>query len=416
MINQQFNKNGELGDLNNIHHIYLGKAGSHSYGTNTATSDEDFRGIFVASKEFLTTPFYSRNEYRDPSQKDHVSYEVAKFIKLYTQGNPNIVELLWTDDNDILYRTPEYDLLRQHRLELLSTNVAFSFSGYALSQLKAMKSQNKWENNPQSIEPPRQIDYVKLVVNFTPDKLFSINLEDFHKNHRLVHYGGHIYGLYNEQGYSPFNDKNFNLNVNSDEFEHTTSNGERKTPLHIVKFNIEEYKRDLEVWSNYWAWRNLKNKKIQLFTLIQNELLTRDTDVNDLIDTDIHTVVEQENMAEFIKTVKTSTLNELLHLCKRHFDFSEVGADMKHGMHLVRLLRMGVEVLRDGVINVKRPDAKELLEIRNGAWTYEQLIEYGEEQNRLIKELYAPKSVLNKKPNVKLAAKLLLDIQNKVWY
>ncbi len=417
MISQQFNKAGVLGDLDNIHHIYLGKAGSHSYGTNTPTSDEDFRGIFVASQEFLTTPFYSRNEYHDPSQKDHVSYELAKFVKLYTQGNPNIVELLWTDDNDILYRTPEYDLLRSHRVELLSSNVAHSFAGYALSQLKAMKNQSKWENNPQSIEPPRQIDYVKMVVNFTPDKLFSINLEDYHKHHRLVHYGGHIYGLYSEHGYSPFNDKNFNLNVNSDEFEHTTLDGQRKTPSHIVKFNIEEYKRDLEVWTKYWEWRNLKNKKIQLYTMIQHELLSRtNTDESELIDTDIHKTIEQENMNEYIKTVKTSTLNDLLHLCKRHFDFSTVGTDMKHGMHLVRLLRMGVECLRDGVINVKRPDAKELLEIRNGSWTYEQLIEYGEEQNRLIKEVYYPSSVLNKKPNIKLAAKLLLDIQNKTWF
>ena len=71
--------------------IYLGRAGSISYGTNTPTSDEDFRGIFVADKKFIRTPFYKQNEYRHPDQKDSVSYELNKFMLLYTECNPNIL-------------------------------------------------------------------------------------------------------------------------------------------------------------------------------------------------------------------------------------------------------------------------------------------------------------------------------------
>ena len=37
---------------------------------------------------------------------------------------------------------------------------------------------------------------------------------------------------------------------------------------------------------------------------------------------------------------------------------------------------MGIEALRDEEIVVKRPDAKELLEIRAGAWTYEEVVAY----------------------------------------
>jgi predicted nucleotidyltransferase len=48
----------------------------------------------------------------------------------------------------------------------------------------------------------------------------------------------------------------------------------------------------------------------------------------------------------------------------------------KHAMHLVRLLRMGMEILRGEGVQVFRPDREELLEIRNGAWTYEQLVDY----------------------------------------
>ena len=226
--------------------IFNANLGSHAYGTNTSTSDMDYRGIFVNSME-ENTPFFYKSHFTDNTKKDSMSYEIGNFLKMYSNGNPNIIELLWVDEGNILYADENYELLRKNRVELLTTKVAHSFAAYGLSQMKQMRSQNKFENNPQSIEPPRQIDYVKMVVNFTPDKSFSINLEDYHKHHRLVHYGGHIYGLYSEHGYSPFNDKNFNLNVNSDEFEHTTLDGQRKTPSHIVKFNIEEYKRDLEV-------------------------------------------------------------------------------------------------------------------------------------------------------------------------
>jgi len=49
------------------------------------------------------------------------------------------------------------------------------------------------------------------------------------------------------------------------------------------------------------------------------------------------------------------------------------GYDTKHGMHLVRLLRMAVEILEAGKVVVRRPDRDELLAIRDGAWSYDDL-------------------------------------------
>ena len=60
------------------------------------------------------------------------------------------------------------------------------------------------------------------------------------------------------------------------------------------------------------------------------------------------------------------------------------GYDTKHAQHLVRLLRMGVEILRDGEVRVRRPDADELRRIRAGAWAYDELIERAE---RLAEEV-----------------------------
>ena len=83
-------------------------------------------------------------------------------------------------------------------------------------------------------------------------------------------------------------------------------------------------------------------------------------------------------------------------------------------MHLVRLLRMGYEAVTEGVIRVKRPDAEELLSIRNGAWTYDQIVEYAEDMNSLV-ETAVDRSDLPKQGNLLLAAKVVLQVQDAVW-
>jgi predicted nucleotidyltransferase len=49
------------------------------------------------------------------------------------------------------------------------------------------------------------------------------------------------------------------------------------------------------------------------------------------------------------------------------------GYDTKNAAHLIRLLRMGIEFLRDGELYVEREDATQLLEIKRGEWTLEQV-------------------------------------------
>lgn len=49
------------------------------------------------------------------------------------------------------------------------------------------------------------------------------------------------------------------------------------------------------------------------------------------------------------------------------------GYDTKNAAHLVRLLRMGMEFLKDGELEVTRLDARQLLEIKRGEWTLERV-------------------------------------------
>jgi hypothetical protein len=50
------------------------------------------------------------------------------------------------------------------------------------------------------------------------------------------------------------------------------------------------------------------------------------------------------------------------------------GYDTKHAMHLIRLMRMGLEALERGELFVRRPDAAELSAIRDGALPFDELL------------------------------------------
>ena len=90
---------------------------------------------------------------------------------------------------------------------------------------------------------------------------------------------------------------------------------------------------------------------------------------------------------------------------------AESGYDRKHASHLVRLLSMCKEILENGEVKVFRPDAKELLDIRNGKWSYDELINWAEEQEKSLDVFYkSGKSPLPKKPNLNKIDDLCLEI------
>lgn len=67
---------------------------------------------------------------------------------------------------------------------------------------------------------------------------------------------------------------------------------------------------------------------------------------------------------------------------KRRELVEKFGYDTKNASHLIRLLRQGIEFLRDGELNVLRHDSAELLDIKDGKWGLDKV---KEEANRLFR-------------------------------
>jgi len=94
---------------------------------------------------------------------------------------------------------------------------------------------------------------------------------------------------------------------------------------------------------------------------------------------------------------------------KRRERFQRFGYDCKNAAHLIRLLRMGIEALATGEINVSRHDAVQLKVIKSGGWTLAEVKREAERLNRLLDEAFV-KSELPAKPDRQTAENLLIEI------
>jgi len=85
------------------------------------------------------------------------------------------------------------------------------------------------------------------------------------------------------------------------------------------------------------------------------------------------------------------------------------GYDTKSAMHLARLCKMAKEILIEKKVHVFRPDREELKAIRNGAWSFDQLLEFAENIDAELDVLYE-KSDLRSKPDLKGISRLYKEI------
>lgn len=88
---------------------------------------------------------------------------------------------------------------------------------------------------------------------------------------------------------------------------------------------------------------------------------------------------------------------------------AKYGFDVKHAMHLVRLCRMGVEIIKHGVVNVYRPDREELKGILRGKMKYEDLLNIAADTDNELEKIYES-SPLRHKPDHKGISDLYISI------
>lgn len=91
------------------------------------------------------------------------------------------------------------------------------------------------------------------------------------------------------------------------------------------------------------------------------------------------------------------------------------GYGLKNASHLIRLLRQGIEFLETEKINVFRHDAAQLIEIKQGKWTLEQVKDESEKLFSAAEYAYK-NTFLPEEPNYSEAEELLMSIlEEELW-
>lgn len=132
--------------LDNI--ILFVRSGSRAYGLESKDSDYDYKLVCIPPVEYhlglknFKTMHLSTGANDSKNESDDIDvsiYSLQEFARLAHKGNPNVLEMLFVDTDDILYATHEGQQLGLNRGLFLSNKIEKSFGGYAMSSMKYLQ-------------------------------------------------------------------------------------------------------------------------------------------------------------------------------------------------------------------------------------------------------------------------------------
>jgi hypothetical protein len=322
-------------------------AGSKAYGTDIPTSDTDIRGVFILPQEDM----YGLNyiEQVNDEKNDIVFYELKRFIELLMSNNPNILELIAAPEDCILYKHPIFDMLLAEKEKFITTRCKLTFGGYAQMQIKKARGLNKKIVNPVEIERKSPLDFC-----YVPDEhCGSIPVNSWLKEKVLnqencglsaIPHMKDMYHLF----YNPYHNKALkykgiiNNEATSNDISLSSIPKDEKS-LIILYYNKNGYITHCKDYKEYWDW------------------------------------VGKRNPHRYNDNIK-----------------NDQGFDSKNMLHCHRLLDMSIEIAKGEGVKIRRPNREELLKIRRGEISYDELLRSAEEKQSLSDKLFEGSSLPNK--------------------
>ena len=340
-------------------------SGSRAYGTNKPNSDTDYRGVYILPIDNLLGFDYI--EQVSDSTNDSVYYEIGRFLQLLQTQNPNIIELFNMPEENIIYKHPLFDEILKYKGDFISKVCRDSFGGYAVAQIKKARGLNKKIVNPMEKERKTILDFCFVVNDYDtmPLRLW-LDLRGYHQERcALVNlpHARDTYALFYDQFYDQL-PLGYRGIVNADETSNEvrlTSIPKGQSSVGVMIYNKDGYTKYCKDYKAYWDWDEEKNQ--------------------DRYNTNME---------------------------------HGKGYDSKNMMHCIRLIRMATEIAEQKKVIVKRPDAQELLRIRNGEVEYEELLAEAESKILQLDELYA-NCDLPDKIDPRFVNQLLISFRKKFY-
>jgi len=375
--------------------LYLVIRGSHAYGTNIPTSDTDYSGVFVQNLDSILGMSYV--EQINDDKNDIVIYELRRFLELLAKNNPTVLELLNTPEDCVVYKHPLFDKILQNKDNLLTKICANSFGGYAKEQISKAKGQNKkqnWEKDKVTRKDVLDFCYVIEGEKSIPWKVWN---EDFQYDEKFIGIvnvpnARDIYAVYfDEIAHMCFSEsvpENVRESAKYLRKESELSMGfgykgliktgegatsaesnqlrlssipKGETPICIITYNKDGYTQHCNDYKSYQTWLDQRNEQRW---------------------------VDVESHGQKI--------------------------DGKNMMHCRRLMDMAREIAEGKGIVVRRPNAQELIDIRQGKVDLQTLIDHVENEIKEIDLLYK-NSTLPDKVDMNLVEQIMIDIRKQIY-
>ncbi len=334
-------------------------SGSKAYGLDTPQSDTDLKGVFFLPKEQFFGLEYTSQVSNETN--DEVYYELGRFVELLYKNNPNILELLASPPECVLYKHPLMDKIQ---LEMfLSKLCKETFAGYALTQIRKARGYKKKVVNPMEKERKNVLDFCYTMDNYqsvlVKDWLEKNNLQQESCGLSSIPHAKGMYALFydstNQLGYHGIAPKESANEVSLS----SIPKGEKA--IAYLFWNIEAYSLYCKEYKEYWDWVAERN---------DNRYQTN------------------------------------LNHGKNY--------DSKNMMHTIRLLQVAEEIMRDGKLQVKRPNRTELLDIKSGNKDYDELLVKADQLMKSI-ESYCETSSLQESPDKDLIESVLVEMREELY-
>lgn len=330
-------------------------AGSRAYGTNLDHSDEDLRGVFVASGGLLGG--LDRIEQVSDERGDVVYYELGRFIELLLRNNPNALELIAMPEDCVRFSHPLFAKLEPSLF--LSKLCAKTYGEYAMGQIRKARGLNKKIVNPQ---PEKR--HPLLAFCHVPLGQGSVPVLEWLETKRITPAECGLTAVRNAAGMfaiyqAPAGTYRGLVSPKDPDALVFTSVPKEAEPVGWVHCNEDAFKAHCKAHREYWQW------------------------------------VEQRNEERYTTNASHGR-----------------GYDSKNLMHTIRLLEMAGEIARDGVLRVRRPNRDSLLQIRAGDFTYESLVQKAEELHAGLESAFAH-SPLPETPDRARVNQLLVEIREE---
>jgi hypothetical protein len=350
----------KLDYLNNKNLIlFQSISGSRSFGLATENSDTDIRGIYYLSKE----DFFGLNYIPQISNEtnDITYYEIGRFVELLQKNNPNILEILVSPEDCIQNKNPLMDLLKPE--DFISKLCKDTFAGYAISQIKKAKGLNKKILNPIDKERKSILDFCYILENngSTPLKKWLSENKKVQEKCGLVNIDntkGMFALFYDESG-----DLGYKGIIQNEEANQVSVSSIPKDEqsLAFMFCNLDAYSTYCKDYRDYWKWVSERNE--DRYNVNQNH---------------------GQNY------------------------------DSKNMMHTIRLLQSCEQIFKTGSLQIRVENREELLDIKAGNWSYENVMNKAEVLIKSI-EHYHSKSNLPDTPDLEKTTKILVEIRNSLY-